>query len=161
MIYGPTKENFLKQINMLIKRILEISFWKRKYESIEQIRVQNLISNTSELHVFKIFKLIVKLMKKQTLSEVFSTIIADSALNEIMKKRNSGLYVKISRQRVDSNSLKCRVFGMLKMELNYNNRFIEVVRTMKEANIKEFCHTFLNLCIIGNQDLLDRLFHAH
>ena len=50
---------------------------------------------------------------------------------------------------------------MLKMALNYNNYFFEDVRTMKEANIKEFCHTFLNLYIIGNQDLLDRLFHAH
>ena len=60
-----------------------------------------------------------------------------------MKKRNRG------------------VLGMLKMALNYNNRFIEDVRTMKEANIKEFSHTFLNLFIIGNKDLLDRLFHAH
>ena len=50
---------------------------------------------------------------------------------------------------------------MLKMALNYKNRFIEDVRTMKEANIKECCHTFLNLYIIGNQELLDRLFHAY
>ena len=56
---------------MLIKRILKIIFWKRKYESIEQIRVQNLISSASELHAFEIFKIIVKLIKKQTLSEVF------------------------------------------------------------------------------------------
>ena len=78
-----------------------------------------------------------------------------------MKKRNRGQSVKISRQRFDSNSLKCRVLGMLKMALNYNNSFIEDVRTIKEANIQEFCHTFLNLYITGNQDLLDRLFHAH
>ena len=119
-----------------------------------------MISNVSELHVFEIFKLLVKLIKKQTLSE-FSTIIADSDLNEIMKKRNRGLNVKICRQRFDSNSLKCSVHGILKMALNYNNRFIEDVRTMKEANIKEFCHTFWNLYIIGKQDLLDRIFHAH
>ena len=63
MIYGSTNENFLKPINMLIKRILKIIFWKRKYESIEQIRVQNLISNASELHAFEIFKILVKLIK--------------------------------------------------------------------------------------------------
>ena len=34
--------------------------------------------------------------KKQMLSEVFSTIIADSDLNEIMNKRNCGLYVKVA-----------------------------------------------------------------
>ena len=50
---------------------------------------------------------------------------------------------------------------MLKMALNYNNSFIEDVRTIKEANIKEFCNTFLNFYITGNQDLLDRLFLAH
>ena len=137
MIYGSTNEVFLKPINMLNKRILRITFWKRKYESIERIHVQNLISKASELHAFGIFKWIVKLIKKQTLSEVFSTIIADSDLNEIKKKRNLGLYVKISRQRFNSNSLKCRVLGMLKMALNYNNRFIEDVRTMEEANIKK------------------------
>ena len=59
-----------------------------------------------------------------------------------MKKRNRGLYVKISRQRFDSNSLKCRVLGLLKMALNDNNCFTEDVRTMNEATIKEFCHTF-------------------
>ena len=47
------------------------------------------------------------------------------------------------------------------MALNYNNSFIGDVRTVKEANIQEFCRTFLNLYITGNQDLLDRLFHAH
>ena len=50
---------------------------------------------------------------------------------------------------------------MLKLALNYNNYFNEDVRIMKEANIKEFRHTLLNLYTIGNQDLLDRLFHAH
>ena len=99
---------------MLFKIILKIIFWKRKYEPIEQIRVQNLIINASELHAFKTFKTLVKLIKKQTLSEVLSTIIADSDLNEIMKKRNRGLYVKIIRQRFHSNSMKCRVLGMLK-----------------------------------------------
>ena len=161
LIYGSTNESFLKPINLLIKRILKIIFWKRKYESIERIRVHNLISNASELHAFEIFKLLVKLIKKQPLSEVFSTIIADSDLNDIMKKRNRGQFVKISRQRFDSNSLKCRVLGMLKMALNFNNSFIEDVRTIKEANIQEFCHTFLNLYITGNQYLLDRLFHVH
>ena len=115
-----------------------------------------MIINASELHAFKTIKLLVKLIKKQTLSEVFSTIIADSDLNYIMKKRNRGLYVKISRQSFDINSLKCRVLGMLKMALNYDNYFIEDVRTMKGANINKFCHTFLNLYIIGNQELVTR-----
>ena len=39
---------------------------------------------------------------------------------------------------------------MLKMALNYNNSFIEDVRTKQEANIKEFCQTLLNLYITGN-----------
>ena len=47
------------------------------------------------------------------------------------------------------------------MALNYNNSFIEDVRTITQANIKDFCHTFFKLYITGNQDLLDRLFHAH
>ena len=106
LIYGSPNENFLKPINLLIKRILKIIFWRRKYESIERIRVHNLISNASELRVFEIFKLLVKLIKKQPLSEVFSTIIADSDLNDIMKKSNRGQFVKISRQKFDSNSLK-------------------------------------------------------
>ena len=50
---------------------LKIIFRKRKYESIERIRVHNLISNASELHAFEIFKLLVKPIKKQPLSEVF------------------------------------------------------------------------------------------
>ena len=45
LIYGSTNENFLKPINLSIKRILKIIFWKRKYQSIERIRVHNLISN--------------------------------------------------------------------------------------------------------------------
>ena len=45
--YGSTNENVLEPIKMLIKRILKIVFWKRKYESVEQIRVQSLISNAS------------------------------------------------------------------------------------------------------------------
>ena len=161
LIYGSTNKNFSKPINLLIKRILKIFFWKRKYESIERIRVHYLISNASELYAFEIFKPLVKLIKKQPLSEVFSTIIVDSDLNDIMKKRNRGQFVKISRQRFDSSSLKGRVLGKLKMALNYNNSFIEDVRTIKEANIQEFKHKFLNLYITGNQDLLDRLFHAH
>ena len=45
---------------MLIKKNFKNNFfWKHKYESIEQIRVQNLISNASELHAFEISKLLV------------------------------------------------------------------------------------------------------
>ena len=91
----------------------------------------------------------------------FSNIIADSDLDDIMKKRNRGQFVKISRQRFDSNSLKCRVLRMLRMALNYNNSLNEDNRTIKEANKQEFFHTFLNLYITSNQDLLDRFFHAH
>ena len=50
---------------------------------------------------------------------------------------------------------------MLKMALIYINAFIEDVGTIKEANIKRFCHTFLDLYLIGNHDLLDRLFLVH
>ena len=50
---------------------------------------------------------------------------------------------------------------MLKMALNYNNFLIEDVRTIEEANITTFCRTFLDLYIIGNQDLLAKLLHVH
>ena len=119
MIYASNNENVSKPINLLIKRILQIIF--------ERKRVHNLISNASEMHAFEIFKLPVKLIKKQLLSEVFSTIIADSDLNDIMKKRNLGQFVKISRQRFNSNSLKSSVLGMLKMALNYSNTFLKML----------------------------------
>ena len=78
-----------------------------------------------------------------------------------MKKRDGGQYTQIGRQRFDSNSWKCIVLVMKKMALYYNNSFIEDVRTIKEANIKAFRHAFSDLYIIGNQDLLDKLCHAH
>ena len=123
---------------------------QNKHESIEKIRVKNSISNDSELHAFEIFKLIVTITKNQPISEVFSSIIADSDPNAIMRKRNCAQYVQAGRQRLDSNSLNCKVLVMLKMELNYKESFVDNVRTIKEATIKGFCHTFLDLYIIGN-----------
>ena len=88
-------------------------------------------------------------------------MISDSILNEIMKKRNRGQYLQTGRQRFASNSLKCSVLVVLKIALDYNSPFFEDVRTIKEANIKGFCRSFLDLYIIGYQDLLDRLFYEN
>ena len=69
-----------------------------------------------------------------------------------MKNRNRGQYVQIGRQGFDNNSFKFRVLVMLKMALNYNNSFVEDVRIIKEANKNGFCHTFLDLDIIGTKN---------
>ena len=88
------------------------------------------MSNASELHAFEIFKLQVKLINNQQLSEAFSTKIADSDLNEMMKEKSWTVCTNL-QTRSDSNSLKCRVLVMLKMALIYNNSFFEDIRKIK------------------------------
>ena len=72
-------------------------------------------------------------------------MIADSDLNDIMKKRNRGEYEKNGRQTLICNSLKFRVLVMLKRALDYKNSFVEDVRTIKVADINGFCYTILEL----------------
>ena len=66
---------------------------------------------------------------------MFSAIIADSDLNEMMERKR-GEYLQAGRQRFDSNSLTVRVHLMLKLALNYNNSFFEDVRTIKKIKRK-------------------------
>ena len=83
------------------------------------------------IYAFAIFKLLVKPIKNQPLSE----IVADSDFNETMKRGNREQCVQIQLQRFDSQSLKCKVLVLLQTTLNYNNSFIEDVNTIKEASI--------------------------
>ena len=74
-------------------------FWKHKHDSIEQTEVNNLIIIAAALHRFNVFKLQKQLRKNQPLGENFSTVIADSDLNELKKKKNRDRMFK----QVDKN----------------------------------------------------------
>ena len=60
LIYGTAARSDIKKLNNKIKRLVRIIYGKRKFDSIEDLRIAGKIYNIKELHLVELLKLITK-----------------------------------------------------------------------------------------------------
>ena len=65
LVYANTSNQVLKPQNQMVKRIARIITFKKKFDSITSKRKELLLYNVSELHLYEILKMAIKIIRKE------------------------------------------------------------------------------------------------
>ena len=61
LVYGTSSFSSITKIDQMVKRLIKIISFKTKYESIRDFREKNRMYLASELHIYELFKLLLKI----------------------------------------------------------------------------------------------------
>ena len=87
LAYASTDQTKLETIELEIKRLLKIIFFKRRNESIEELRQKRKIYFVKELHIYELLKLLCKVLRKECISTIVQKAVTEKNLNTILNKR--------------------------------------------------------------------------
>ena len=65
LVFANTSNQVLKPLNAMVKRIARITTFKKKFDSITSKRKEPLLYNLSELHLYEILKMAIKIIRKE------------------------------------------------------------------------------------------------
>ena len=81
MAYASTDKTKLETIELKIKRLLKIICFKRRNESIEELRQKRKIYFVKELQIYELLKLLCKILRKDFISAIVQEAVTEKNLN--------------------------------------------------------------------------------
>ena len=157
LVYGCTNLTLLNKLDKGIKRILRIITFKRKPDSVVRTRELNQIPLATELHVYELFKLFIKLIRGQSSVNILENCFSDYELAKLRTGRNKS--ISIIKHDYSKNCIITRVRKLANIFARSHENFIENVESMnKVSEINSFAHNVLENFIIGNNDLIKAIF---
>ena len=70
LAYASTDKTKLETIELKIKRLIKINCFKRRNESIEELKEKRKIYFVKELHVYELLKSLCKVLRKECISAI-------------------------------------------------------------------------------------------
>ena len=84
---ASTDKTKLETFELKIKRLLKINCFKRRNESIEELRHNWKTSFVQKLHIYELLKLICKVLRKECISAIVQEDVIEKILNTVLNKR--------------------------------------------------------------------------
>ena len=154
LVYANTSNQKLKPLNQLVKRIVRIITFKKKFDSITSKRKELLLYNVSELHLYGILKMVIKIIRKECEIPVLKNCISREELLKIANARNSSRKLCLLKNKFENFSLLPKIPKMINCLLNVSPIFVNFIFDLSKRQVQDFCHKFLHLYIIDNDELL-------
>ena len=154
LVYANTSNQVLKSLNQMVKRIARVVSFKKKFDSISSKRKELLLYNVSELHLYEILKIAIKIIRKQCEIPVLKNCISREELLKIAKARNSSRKLCLFKNKFENFSLQPKIRKVVKCLLKFFPNFVNLIFDLSKRQVKDFCHKFLDLFIIDNDELL-------
>ena len=148
MIYGCTRKALLNPILLLQKRIARVIFFKKPRESVSQIMTDNKMYSVYELHIYELFKEVVKeRIDKSNINLLPHQSFTRSTRLSEAKFIRPELY----------KSNKCDLFlqnRLIKTYNYFNNlKVLDRAPTVIGPAFYNYVHTVLDNIIVDNSDL--------
>ena len=159
LTYGTANKTSLKFIEVKIKQILRIIFRKQSHQSTANEREKYGIFLVKELHIYEVLNFLTKTIRREHENEVFNRFIEDSKLVRLDEKRTTSKKLKPSNQFTGINPEKIgiRIRKLLNYILNFDSKYVQLIKSCYESGINTHHHTFLESIIQGN-DIIELFF---
>ena len=92
LVYGTSSFSSITKIDQMVKRLIKIISFKTKYESIRDFREKNRMYLASELHIYELFKLLLKIFKNQCEVEALKNCFSDKDRSVLCNSRNKTIH---------------------------------------------------------------------
>ena len=138
----------------MVKRIARIITFKKKCDSITSKRKKLLLYNVSELHLYEILKMAIKIIRKECEIQVLKKCISREELLKIANARNSSRKLCLFKNKFETFSLQPKIRKMVNCLLIFFPNFVNFIFDRSKRQVKDFCHKFLDLYFIEKDELL-------
>ena len=99
----------LETVELKIKRLLKIICFKRRNESIEELRQKHKIYFVKELHIYELLKLLCKVLRKECISAIVQEAVTEKNLNTILNKRILARQIPVQSKGNKQTSVNVRI----------------------------------------------------
>ena len=144
LIYGTANKTSLKFIEVEIKQIVRIFFWKQSHQSTANERKKFGIFLVKERHIYEFSKYLSKTIRREHKTENFNRFIEDSDLVKFDKKRTTSKKLKLSNQftGIKPKRIGIRIRKLLNYTLNFNSKYIHFIKSCCRSGINTYQHIF-------------------
>ena len=150
LAYASTDQTKLETIELKIKRFIKIICFKRRNESIKELRQKWKIYFVKELHIYELLKLLCKVLRKECISAIVQEAKTEKNFNKILNKRVSAKQIPVQSKGNQKASVKVRVRKLFNFVLKYYPDFVTKIQSCTEYQLQIFNHEFLDNFILGN-----------
>ena len=105
LVYANTDKTKLLELEMKIRRLIRIIFYKHRMDSITEIMHDNKIYTVRELIAYEVLKLTGKIIRKECQVETLRYSITEQELNVIISKRKTNKKLAINRNKLNRGSI--------------------------------------------------------
>ena len=142
LVYANTSNQVLKPLNQMVKRIARIITFKKKFDSITSKRKELLLYNVSELHLYEILKMAIKIIRKECEIPVLKNCISREELLKIANARNSSRKLCLFKDKFENFSLQQKIRKMVNCLLNFFPNFVNFIFDLSKRQVKDFVTSF-------------------
>ena len=142
LAYASTDQTKLETIELEIKRLLKIIFFKRRNESIEELRQKRKIYFVKELHIYELLKLLCKVLRKECISTIVQEAVTEKNLNTILNKRVLARQIPVQSKGNQKTSVNVRIRKLFNFVLKYYPDFVTKIQSCTQYQLQIFNHFF-------------------
>ena len=152
LIYGTANKSVLERLQNQQNLLIRIVFGFPKHKEVRSCRSNDKIPSIFELNVYKLLKLLSKVIRREHPSESTNSFIIDKESNRSFDKeqrmKTIPLIEKLTRNKRNLISVRLRILYNSLSTLDFD--IIKSLRLCKEMNLKKLLHAFLDNNIIDS-----------
>ena len=157
LVYANTDKTKLLELEMKVRRLIRIIFYKHRMDSITEIMHDNKIYTVREFFAYEVLKLTGKIIRKECQVENLRCSITEQELNVIFSKRKTNQNLAINRNKLNRGSITPKIRKMFNFVISFFPTWVNFLKGASRFQLNSFNHKFLDNYILGNTILLGML----
>ena len=152
LVYGTASRATMQKNDAKINRILRVIFFVQKFDSVSLIREKYKVFSAQELHLYEVFKLMTKCIRRESCIMDINHFITQNELSKLCscEKRVKALPLNSS---FSENSLSNKIRKLLNVFLKLDSNFVTKVENLSGARLNNFAHEKLENYFLLNEQL--------
>ena len=141
----------MQKIDSKINRILRVIFF-RKFDSVSLIREKYNGFSAQELHLYEVFKLMTKCIRRESCIMDINHSITQNELSKLCSCEKRVKNVPLNSSLTE-NSLSNKIRKLLNLFLKLDSNFVTIVKNLSGAQLNNFAHEKLENYYLLNEQL--------
>ena len=157
LTYGSTDKKNLISLEQQQRKILRVIFNKRKFETLSNKIKEHKISTIRELYLYELWKLLIRILRKQQTSESTNDIITQDEMKYIFglsnSRRSRALSLPRKLNKQIKKTIRIRVRLLCNTFLQLDKNILEKSFSMKPSMLRKYNKKIFEAYIKDNKSL--------
>ena len=161
LAYGGTSKTSLLPILKAQKKIMRLIYFKRRTDSSYQHFEDARIPNVYEIYVYELLKFITGCLKNQHSTNFLNNLVNAQHQTNYRTRFGENHYSRLPTCRIELMRKSVRYRGIRLLNILTQNGLLPDILRMSKCLYKKFLKNTYNNYILGNDEIINQLFHIN